>query len=127
MLWAGSASANPCVKQITNCQPQVMAGISYSGWETKGWAYYCSGDHPYYWGKSTFESNNSCFSVAEQMFRTNNRKLNVTITNWCFKKETLVLILACSDHVPGFPCGIPTGLGCPADLRPRHSLPFSFK
>jgi hypothetical protein len=126
-LWTGGAFANPCVKTITNCEPQVMSGINYSGWETKGWAYYCSGSHPYYWGRSTYEFSNKCFSVAEQTFRTDQSKLNVTVTNWCFKKETLVLTLACSSDKPGFPCFSSDRLGCPANRDPDRPPPFSLR
>ena len=85
-LAATSAWANPCSKTgygtVPNCQPQAQAGISYSGWETKGWAYYCSGDHPYYW-RPFNEWNNNCFSVAENKLDEgdNLHKFSVTITN----------------------------------------------
>jgi hypothetical protein len=35
---------------VPDCQEQVQAPVSYTGWQTQGWAYYCTGDHPYFWG-----------------------------------------------------------------------------
>lgn len=48
---ADSAGAAVC-DGVPSCQPQVMAPVRYKGWETRGWAYYCSGDHPDYFGLS---------------------------------------------------------------------------
>lgn len=100
-LAATSVWANPCNKTLyptpPNCQARSQAGISYGGWETKGWAYYCTGDHPYYW-RPYFEGNNSCFSIAENKFdETQNNKFSATITNWCFNRQTLVVSIACSS------------------------------
>jgi hypothetical protein len=109
-LWATRAWANPCNSSVPDCQAQVQAGISYSGWETKQWAYYCSGDHVYYCSSavvicagdsSGFVFDNKCFSVAENILAEgrNPSKMSATITNWCFKKETLVITLPCSDKL----------------------------
>jgi hypothetical protein len=49
----------------------VQASVHYGGLDTKGWAYYCTGDHPYYWNNdstlgfgSNFSFNNNCFDQA---------------------------------------------------------------
>ena len=108
----GSAFAGPCAsaynastqQAIPNCEDQVQPAVGYSGWDTKGWAYSCSGDHPYYWGLAagwlnSFSANNNCFSIAENTVAegSDSSKFDATITNWCLKKETLVVTLACSS------------------------------
>ena len=45
-LTASNGSGDP----IPNCEVQTQAPVPYGRAETKGWAYYCTGDHPYYWG-----------------------------------------------------------------------------
>lgn len=95
----------PCYDFIPgNCQPQVQAPISYTGWQTQGWAYYCTGDHPYYYGLNqdfggVYSFDNSCFSVAENAFAEsgNDHKFDALITNWCFTTQQIVVTLACSD------------------------------
>jgi hypothetical protein len=102
---ATSAQANPCdpAHHIPDCQAQVQAPITYSGWATKSWAYYCSGDHPYVWiggGVALdpyWESNNHCFSILENPGFDGPSKFDATYTNWCAKKEALVITLACSS------------------------------
>jgi hypothetical protein len=116
-LLATSAWANPCNKSgyptPTNCQVRAQAGISYGGWETKGWAYYCTGDHPYYW-LPHFEGNNSCFSIAENKFDENDNKFSATITNWCFNKQTLVISLGCgTEPKRSGPCANSLNPNCP--------------
>ena len=44
--------------------------------------------------------NNNCFSVAENSLYDGINKLDVTITNWCLKTETITLTLACSATPP---------------------------
>jgi hypothetical protein len=115
-LTTTSVRADPCTKgpgSVPNCQARVQAGISYSGWDTKQWVYYCAGDHPYYW-RPRYEWNSSCFSVAENPAPEDSdpSKFSATITNWCFKKETIVISLACSDKLQPRPCGF--SLGCPS-------------
>ena len=34
--------------KIPDCELQVQPALKLSGWDTKGWAFYCTGDHPYY-------------------------------------------------------------------------------
>jgi hypothetical protein len=118
VLWVTSAAANPCAgSSIVDCQAQPQAGVTYSGWATKGWAYYCTGDHLYYCSgvegkcvgaiRSGYEFNNHCFSIAENTnYETNSTKFDATITNWCAKKETLVITLACSDKLDTSPSTI---------------------
>lgn len=113
LLHPAAALAEACsggATTIPECERQVQAAHSYSGWETKGWAYYCTGDHPYYWGASSYilgnySSNNSCFSVAENVFAENQaNKFDATITNWCLKSESITITLGCSKQPPpGFP------------------------
>src|SRR6187431_2440384 len=64
-----NTTAAPC-DGVPFCETQQQAPVHYWSWQTSGWAYYCSGDHPYYWnnGQSTlgfgnnFTWDNSCFS-----------------------------------------------------------------
>jgi hypothetical protein len=91
---------------IPDCQPQAQGPVKYSGWDTKGWAYYCTGDHPYFWGLADgfpgdFSTNNNCFSAIENEFYEGApNKFDATFTNWCFKDEELVVTLGCSDVEP---------------------------
>lgn len=111
----GSALADPCTtaynsstqQNVPNCEDQAQPAVSYSASNTKGWAYYCGGDHPYYWGLSNgfnnaYEKNNNCFTITENTIAEggNSSKFDATITNWCLKKETLVVTLACSSDPP---------------------------
>ena len=48
---------------VPNCQSQLQAPISYSAWQTQGWAYYCTGDHPYFYhsnGSWVVDNSNDC-------------------------------------------------------------------
>jgi hypothetical protein len=91
---------------IPDCQPQVQAPIKYGWWETQGWAYYCSGDHPYFWGLAAgypgdYSTNNSCFSSIENEFDEGTpNKFDATFTNWCWADEEIVVTLSCSDIEP---------------------------
>ena len=109
LLLPGTARAAACdagSPAIPDCETQVQSAVSYSGWETSGWAYYCTGDHPYYWGASSyylgnFNSDNSCFSVAEDVFAENQaNKFDATLTNWCLKDESITITLGCSKQPP---------------------------
>lgn len=108
-LPATKALASPCGPYVTNipdCEPQVQAPVSYSGWETQGWAYYCTGDHPYFWGLSStyagdFTWDNSCFSGIEDVFGENQaNKFDGTFTNWCLTTQSIVVTLGCSKQPP---------------------------
>ena len=100
-------SAAPC-DGVPLCETQVMTPVHYWSWQTSGWAYYCSGDHPYYWnnGQSTlgfgnnFTWDNSCFSVTENPFAEDASKMDATITNWCIHRggEDITVTLGCSQQ-----------------------------
>lgn len=100
-------NSEPC-DGVPNCQYQQQTGISYGGWDTKGWAYYCTGDHPYFWGdfyanvEGRWVQTNSCFETTENRLaeQSSPNKLDVTVTNWCAKREDYVISLACSSTPP---------------------------
>jgi hypothetical protein len=101
--YPGAGSAAPC-DGVPLCETQVQGSVHYGGWDTKGWAYYCGGDHPYYWNNDSvlgfgnnFSFNNSCFTVTENPFVENSpSKMDATITNWCLKGEDITVTLGCS-------------------------------
>jgi hypothetical protein len=110
MTPALSRAYNPCTDQavpIPDCLLQVQAPVSYTGWQTQGWAYYCTGDHPYFWGLrqsgacGSVSFDNSCFSVTENAFaETTPSKFDATITNWCLNTQSITVTLACSAQAP---------------------------
>jgi hypothetical protein len=90
---------------IPSCEHQVQAPLQFKAWQTSGWAFYCTGDHPYFYGMNqsyydAFSWDNSCFTVTENELSDGVNKLDVTITNWCLKKEDITLTLACSATPP---------------------------
>ena len=113
-LFSSQASAGIC-DGVPNCQEQTKSWIHFKALETKGYAYYCTGSHPYYWnnGPALGFGNNwkfkpSCYSVTENVFgETTKRpsKADFTITNWCHhssfpfapKSEHFHMILGCSQ------------------------------
>lgn len=106
LAYAGAASAAVC-DGVPLCEPQTQASIRYSAWETKGWAYYCTGDHPYYWNTgaqvfglgNNFSFDNKCFTVTENPFAENEpSKFDATITNFCLKHENITVTLGCSQQ-----------------------------
>ena len=114
-LESALAADDPCTtafnsttqEGVPNCEDQVQPAVGYSGWETKGWAHDCNGDHPDDWGAghgflNAYEQNNNCFTITENIISEgdDSSKFDATITNWCFKKETLVVTLACSSEPP---------------------------
>lgn len=122
----GTIMAAPC-EGVPSCEQQTMQSVSYGAWDTKGWAYYCTGDHPYYWNNgpdlgfgNNFSFDNHCFTVTENPFAENEpSKMDATITNWCLKHETITVTLGCSqqpqtiacpNNNPGPPISDP---GCP--------------
>jgi hypothetical protein len=136
-------SAAPC-DGVPLCETQVMTPIHYWSWQTSGWAYYCSGDHPYYWnnGQSTlgfgnnFTWDNSCFSVTENPFAEDVSKMDATITNWCIHSggEDITVTLGCSKQNPAGP-SCPNNnfntvfhdLNCPVQGSPQnHCAPGTF-
>ena len=105
---------------IPGCEPQQQGPVKYGAWDTKGWAYYCTGDHPYFWGFAAgypgdFSKNSDCFSAAENEFAEGSpNKFDATFTNWCFKSEELVVTLSCSNvEPPGFQASCTHTVGGP--------------
>jgi hypothetical protein len=83
-----NTTAAPC-DGVPFCETQQQAPVHYWSWQTSGWAYYCSGDHPYYWnnGQNTLGFGNN-FTVGQQLF---------------FKSPKIPLLRAnlqdgCNDH-----------------------------
>jgi hypothetical protein len=92
---------------VQNCELQTQAPVHYYAWDTKGWAYYCTGDHPYFWGMNqsglpfNYSWHNSCFTVSENIAEENApNKADFFSTNWCLKGENLIVSLACSTNPP---------------------------
>lgn len=113
-LTAGSARANDaCTKRpgilvgIPDCEIQPQVPVKYGAWDTKGWAYYCKGDYPYFWGVGwseprSFTITGKCFEATENAFAQGDdlSKFDATFTNCCLKSEELELSLACSSQNP---------------------------
>jgi hypothetical protein len=94
-LW--STPCDPSIfSPVPDCEPQQQAPVSYTFWETQYWDYYCSGDHPYFWGLSSnirvnFTWDNSCFSVIENVFgEIAPNKFSGLFTNWCTAQDVTV-------------------------------------
>jgi hypothetical protein len=100
--WNGAGSSS-----IPDCELQVQSSLSFSALDTKAWAFHCSGDHPYFWGllygySPSYTFNNNCFTIPENAAAEegDNTKFDATFTNWCLKKESVTVTLACSDTPP---------------------------
>jgi hypothetical protein len=101
---ATSASADGCSKasvQYPTCQNQVQAPVTYSGLESRQWAYYCGGDHPHF-----YDANNSwdfdpagCFTALENPAAENDN-FDGTFTNWCLHDAQVVVTLGCLPFNP---------------------------
>ena len=92
---------------IPDCELQVQSPLKFSAWESKGWAFHCTGDHPYYWGLAqgyspAYTFDNTGFTVPENAAAegSDTTKFDATFTNWCFKHKTVTVTLACSDQEP---------------------------
>ena len=104
---AGLGNSQPC-DGIPNCQLQQQAPVTYKSSTSNGWAYYCTGDHPYYWGKAwagnsgRWVQTNSCFTTDENGLAEGGDpgKLDVTVHNWCTSPQDYVISLACSNVPP---------------------------
>ncbi|MFL5812946.1 MAG: hypothetical protein ACJ763_05165 [Bdellovibrionia bacterium] len=133
MVHSLGAWAKPC-EGVPHCETQEMDAVSYKAWQTKGWAYYCTGDHPYYWNNApalgfgnNFSFDNKCFSVTENPPAEDQpSKMDATITNWCFKKEKIKMTLGCSQQPQDGPtCSGPTKVisdpGCAIQGTPHNS------
>jgi hypothetical protein len=128
-----AASADPCNPSwefpVPNCERQVQPPLLFNPSTGAGWAFYCTGDHPYYWSWENsshsydYTFDNSCFTMAENSFYEGQpNKFDATIVNWCLESEQIVVTLGCStdpppDYIPGCPGGTvgnPVGdPGCP--------------
>lgn len=114
----GAVSAGPC-DGVPLCERQTMASVGYSAWQTRGWAYYCTGDHPYYWNNDSvlgfgnnFSFDNKCFTVTENPFAEDHpSKMDATITNWCLRHEDITVTLGCSAK--------PQTVSCPSNSTSR--------
>lgn len=124
-LWCPQALTGTC-DGVPLCQPQTQSAVHYNAWQTSGWAYYCTGDHPYFWNNdnnlgfgNNFSFDNRCFTVTENPFAENEpSKFDATITNWCLKGEDISVTIGCSQqpqNMPSCPNGTTVGKdpGCP--------------
>jgi hypothetical protein len=105
LLPSPALARDPCQPDdmfpIPNCESQVQPPVQYTWWQSRQTAYYCKGDHPYFWGLAqdyffAYTWDNSCFTVTENVFLDDVNKLDVLITNWCLKTEDITVTLACS-------------------------------
>jgi hypothetical protein len=99
--WNGTGPSS-----IPDCELQVQTPLKFSAWDSKGWAFHCTGDHPYSWGlvdgwSPSYTFDNSCFTVPENAAtESDDSKFDATFANWCFKSETVTVTLACSSQQP---------------------------
>lgn len=94
--------SQPYVNRIPNCELQVQQQLYFPASYTSGWAFYCTGDHPYFWGYQysfwpSYTFDDSCFTVTENIFFEDTNKFDATLTNWCIKPENITVTLACSS------------------------------
>ena len=116
-LGPGAAAAqgsgqDPCSNAhpspIPDCRNQVKAPVHFSFLETKGWAFYCTGDHPYFspidgaWSIDNSNVSGSGFSGIENPAAETDStsKMDATFTNWSLVDNDLIVTLACSDTAP---------------------------
>ena len=105
-----TAWATPCdptiFQPVPDCELQVQQPVKYSGWDTAYWDFYCTGDHPYFWGMAAgwivnWTWDNSCFSGIENVFgEGQSNKLSALFTNWCVSTQPLTVTLGCSKQPP---------------------------
>jgi hypothetical protein len=98
---------DPCGPfNVPDCKAQKQAPLTFDAIFSSGYAFYCAGDHPYFWSNlntntRNFTWDNSCFTVTENIFFEhidNNSKLDVTISNWCYQQEDITITVACSSE-----------------------------
>ena len=78
------------------CQNQTQAAVGYNGSQSQGWAYYCGGDHTYFYGGTNgIAWNNTCFTETENGFFESGNKADADFINWCATGQSLVVVLAC--------------------------------
>lgn len=125
--------ASPC-EGVPHCETQQMTPVSFKALQTKGWAFYCTGDHPYYWNNdatlgfgNNFSFDNKCFTVTESVPGENEpSKMDATITNWCLKKEKITVTIGCSQQPQNGPncpgaTKVTSDPGCPIQGSPRNT------
>lgn len=132
---AASVFGSPCERVPKPCEEQTMSAVHYKALQTKGWAYYCTGDYRFYYDNdnvlgfgNNWKRSPSCFSVVEQSASTAHpSKAQFSITNWCHhssfpfapKDDDITVTLGCSKIPPGVnpSCDNPTQInhdpGCP--------------
>jgi hypothetical protein len=97
-LTASNGTGDP----IPNCEVQTQAPVPYGRAETQGWAYYCTGDHPYYWGYpyagyvGSYTWKEDGFTGTANWFAEAPSKFDGTFTNW-YGAQDLTVSLACSS------------------------------
>ena len=115
LVLPGSAFADACTDggNPPGCELQVQWPVDYGYWKSKTYAYYCRGDHPFWWGWTDgydpWERDNSCFTVTPGYSEDDippPDKFQALITNWCLKNEDLTITLGCSNVAP------PVAPGC---------------
>ncbi len=115
-LESGAAWADACdahnyniegSPSIPDCELQVQSPLKFSPLDSKVWVFHCGGDHLYYWGLAqgyspAYTFNNTCLTVPENAAAegSDTSKFDATLTNWCFKSETVTVTLAWSDQEP---------------------------
>lgn len=87
-------------RDVPNCVEQNVGSVHYKPLQTKTWAYYCTGSHPYYWNSDSilgfgnnWSRSPSCFSVIENPLSESTdhpSKADFTITNWCEKEHSFL-------------------------------------
>jgi len=89
---------------------QETAPITFTGWHTQGWAFYCGGDeYIYFWGVEAagnlvnFSYDNTCFLVTENPFAEvplDPTKFEATITNLCLTEQSVTVYFGCYNAPP---------------------------
>lgn len=105
---APAALANLC-DGVPECQLQDKGPIKVKFLHTTGWAFYCSGDYPFYWN---WEKHASCCTAIENPFEESGHpgKLDVTITHSVpFTSDDFRVTMACSRVNQNGPANCQTG------------------
>lgn len=119
-----AAGSSDLCSGIPECQVQPQTPVKLKPLQTKGWAFYCTGDYPYY---VKFEKQGSCCSATENPFVEDRpSKCDVTLTNWKVYTHHVTIRLACSKIDPhGPPCNATSGpVGdpkCPINGKVRNT------
>ncbi len=78
--------ANKHTDRYGTCITRESTGHTLKGLETKGWAYYCTPDHPYLIGFEN-DSSNGVWQMSSSFFVGNRDKLSAEYTNWNLGKK----------------------------------------